>query len=246
MEEEKEKIKLYNRDSLYEKFKNGKRPHEGDFEDLINSTINKLDDGIAKSFEAGLELAPQGDEGKTVISLYEKLSHIEASWLINLKGDEGAKNLHIETQETDEPALFLGRKNQIGINNQDPRYELEVNGLVGAKGRIGTYAQGEVKADGEWVTILKGLEGVNAFEIVAHAHDEKGKGKYALTKATLLNAYSGKHGKIKRINDYYGWRWWHRIRLRWVGTPFDYSLQIKTASDYGDEGCITYHIATLL
>lgn len=246
MEEEKEKVKLYNRDSLYEKFKNGKRPHEGDFEDLINSTINKLDDGIAKSFESGLELAPQGDEGSTVISLYEKLSDADASWLINLKGEEGNKDLYLENKEAENPALFLNRKNQIGINTNDPSCELEVNGVIGAKGRVGTYAQGEISANGEWMTILKGLEGVNAFELVAYAHDEKGKGKYALTRATLLNAYSGNRGRIKRTNDYYGWKWWHRIRLRWVGTPFDYSLEMKTASDYGDEGRINYHIATLL
>ena len=73
-EEENSTSKLLNRESLYERFKNGKRPNEKDFEDLINSSINKLDDGISKSFEAGLELAPQGEEGKEVISLYEKLN----------------------------------------------------------------------------------------------------------------------------------------------------------------------------
>ncbi len=248
MEEEKEteQIKLYNRSSLYKKFKNGNRPQEGDFHDLINSTINKLDDGIAKSFKAGLELAPQDEQDGSVISLYEKLSDPNPSWKLNLSGEDKEKTLDIINQNSEMPAISITQNNCIGLNKRSPNYALDIEGKLGYKGRIGTYAQGEIKANGKWQVVLTGLKGVSAFELMANARDEEGKGKYALLHAVLLNAYTGEQGRIRRTHNYYSWRWWRRIRVRWFGTPFDYGLEMKTASDYGDKGVVNYHIATLL
>mgnify|MGYP000291870728 CR=1 FL=1 len=245
-EEENSTSKLLNRESLYERFKNGKRPNEKDFEDLINSSINKLDDGISKSFEAGLELAPQGEEGKEVISLYEKLNDLHPAWKVSLQGEKGKKNLTILSQQQEGSALTVSPENKIGINQENPQHDLDISGTIASSGRVGTFASGEVPADGKWKTVLENLEGVNAFELIAVAHATEGKGKYALLQASLLNAYSGDGGRIKRTQDYYSWKWWHRIRVRWRGTPFDYSLEIRSGYDYGEGGVIQYNIGKLL
>lgn len=244
--EETEKLKLFNRESLYEKFRNGKRPEERDFKDLIYSSINKLDDGISKSFEAGLELAPQGEEGEDLISFFEKLNDLSPSWKIRLQGEKGEKNLNITSNQQLVNTITLTKENKLGVNHESPQHELDVNGTIASSARIGTYAVGEVAADGQWKTILKNLEGVNAFEMMAVAHSTEGKGKYAMMQAHLLNAYSGKGGRIKRIQNYYSWKWWHRIRVRWRGTPFDYSLEIRSGYNYGEGGVIKYNIGKLL
>lgn len=246
MEEENEKSKLFNRESLYEKFKNGKRPEEKDFEDLINSTINKLDDGISKSFDGGLELAPQGEEGEDLISLFEKLNDLLPSWRIRLQGEKGKKSFNFKSNDQEVNALTITQDNKLGVNVENPKHELEIMGAMASSARIGTYAVGEVVADGKWKTILSDLEGVNAFEMMAVAQATKGKGKYAMLQASLLNAYSGKGGRVKRIQNYYSWKWWHRIRVRWRGTPFKYSLEIKSGADYGEGGTIKYNIGKLL
>ena len=62
---------LYNRESLIEKFKNGSRPQENDFKALIESTINKLDDGLSNNFTDGLQLAPSQKNSNKLISFYE-------------------------------------------------------------------------------------------------------------------------------------------------------------------------------
>lgn len=246
MVEEEKKSKLFNRESLVDKFKNGKRPEEKDFEDLINSTINKLDDGISKSFETGLELAPQGETGSDLISLYEKLNDLSPAWRIRLLGEAGNKTLNINSLKQESSAFTINSKNKVGINVEDPQYDVDVAGTVAAAGRVGTFASGEVRADGKWKTILTHLEGVNAFELIAVAHAKEGKGKYALLEASLLNAYSGNKGRIKRTNDYYSWKWWHRLRIRWRGTPFNYSLEIRSGIDFGNEGIIKYNIGKRL
>jgi len=240
--------KLYNRDSLYEHFKNGTRPTENHFFDLINSTINKLDDGISKDFENGLQLAPQtqnNGNGEKVISFYEQLDGSSPLWTINLIGAGRDKMLSIKNEQNKEVLLSLTQNGKIGINNADPKYDLDVNGTAGMKSRIGTFEQGIIKANNQWQPILKGLKSCNMFEVVAMAYGEHGGGKYASLHAIASNAYSGKRGRIRCSRDYYGWKWWRRIGLRWVGNSFNYDLEMKTFSDYGRSGEIAYSITRL-
>lgn len=246
MNEDKPLAKLYNRDSLFEKFKNGRRPEEKDFEDLINSTINKLDDGIAKSFKSGLELAPKGESAERLISLFEKLNDTDPAWVFNLKGKVSKKSLHIESVAHKNSIMSFTTDNKVGVNKENAMHELDVAGTIGMQRRVGTYASDRIPANGQWFRILSGLKGVNAFELIASANGKEGQGKYALLHANLLNAYRGKNGKIKRTQDYYGWKWWHRLKVRWTGSPFNYNLELKSASNYGEEATIDYHICQLL
>lgn len=101
-------------------------------------------------------------------------------------------------------------------------------------------------ANGEWQTVLTDLEGISAFEVIAYAQEKPGAGKYCVLHSIVLNAYNGKKGRIHAKCDYYGWKWWMGLKLRWIGTPFKYKLQIKTCSNYGIDGSIEVCIQRLL
>ena len=240
--------KIKNRDSLYDLFLNGKRPVQDDFHDLIDSTLNKLDDGISKDFENGLQLAPQKIGGQTsgkLISFYEQLDGSNPIWIAGLNGEKNNRNLYFKFEPSEIELLTLTRNKTIGVNNSQPKYEFDVNGTIGMTSRRGTYAEGSVRANGEWHTILRGLKTCNIFEITAIANGLPGKGMYATMHAIASNAYSGKRGRIHCRRDYYSWKWWRRLRLRWTGTPFNYDLQIKTCSDFGSEGEINFNVCQL-
>jgi hypothetical protein len=240
--------KIYNRESLYQYFKNGSLPTEKHFHDLINSTINRLDDGISKDFSNGLQLAPQASDeqkGENLISFYEQLDGSDSLWTIGLMGTASDKMLNIKSEQDQKNILSLSHGGKIGINKSHPKYTLDVNGAVGMHSRVGTFKKGTIKANSQWQPILKGLEGCNQFEVTAIAHGKEGEGKYASIYAIASNAYSGKNGRIRYTRDYYGWKWWKRIGLRWVGNPFDYDLEIRTFSDYGDFGEIEFSITKL-
>ncbi len=199
-------------------------------------------------FKDGLQLAPEsqdGEIGEKVISFYEQLDGTDPLWTISLIGTAEEKKLSVKSENSDEVLLTMTPEGRIGINNPEPQYNLDVNGIVGMKSRIGTYKKGIIKANNEWQPILKGLKSCNMFEVIAMAYGKEGEGRYASLHAIASNAYSGKRGRIHCSRDYYSWKWWRRIGLRWVGSPFNYDLEMKTFSDYGISGEIEYSITRL-
>ena len=118
----------------------------------------------------------------------------------------------------------------MGIGTMLPNFKLEVNGMVGMSGRVGTFQSGEIPADGRWHTIVKDLAGVQGFEILAYAGGRSGRGKYAISQAIALATYG--QGSIRHVKASYGF-FWRKISFRWVGTENDYRLEAKTAGNYG-------------
>lgn len=240
------KQRLYNRESLIEKFKNGSRPEENDFKALIESSLNKLDDGLSTNFTEGLQLAPSQKNSAKLISFYQDLNQKQSDWNLSLEGKENEKSLQFQSGNSQDSLCTFHSSQRVGISNKDPKFMLDVAGEIGMRTRIGTFAQGELLADGNWHPVLKNLKYIQALEIIAHAYGEKGKGKYAVLHAFLMNAYAGKKGSIKKTQNYFGWKFWHRLKIRWKGTPFNYRLEIKTASNYGENAVIKYNICKLL
>lgn len=101
-------------------------------------------------------------------------------------------------------------------------------------------------ANGEWQTILSDLKGVSAFEINGYSQGETKSGNYCVIHAISLNGYAGKRGHIYCHHNCYGWNWWRRLKLRWIGIPHNYELQIKTRSNYGFKGRIIVYVKSLL
>ena len=52
---------IRNRNTLIEGFSKGQRPTADDFKNLIDSTVNILDDGFSKDAQSGIKLAPISD-----------------------------------------------------------------------------------------------------------------------------------------------------------------------------------------
>ena len=224
---------LLTRSTLKNLFTRGSVPTEVNFSDFIDSTVNKVDDGFSQSPEHGFMLAPQGPNRK-IMSFFESIRDPQAAFSLSLNPNRHSKGLSIDDAEHNS-ILFLRETGDVGIGTTTPQYKLEVNGMAGMAGRVGTYASGEVKANGEWQTILDELEGIQAFELVAQAGAREGRGKYAFTYAVALSNYGS--GTIKHIRSTYSrvlGPLFHRISFRWFKSDDGtYQLQVRTVQNYG-------------
>ncbi|HEY8402140.1 MAG TPA: adhesin, partial [Cytophagaceae bacterium] len=139
--------------------------------------------------------------------------------------------------------LTLTNSGKVGINNNNPEFELDVKGAVAMSGRIGNAYQGKVLADGKWHPILTDLNGCHAFEIVAGIGKKK-TGRYALIHAFALSTFGKSKSKIDIRQAYYGVRS-NRIELKWTGTTYSYNLEMRTRNTYDGEFYIQYYISKL-
>ena len=77
---------LQDRDTLRNYFRQGTIPQEVHFHDLIDSVVNKVDDGLDKDLVNGLQLSPQGSS-KKVMSFFENIKDKKNSWSVLLNPD---------------------------------------------------------------------------------------------------------------------------------------------------------------
>jgi hypothetical protein len=231
------------RNSLKELFKKGKMPQDGDFADLIDSMINQADDGISKTIENGLLLRPSGDASQKLLSFFKNIEDKSPIWAIKVDKSNGAWGIYNNKQK---PALVITQDenglNQVGIQTEAPQYELDVQGVVGMTGRIGNVTN-RILADGQWHTIIDNLNGCHAFEIMAGAGKPK-TGKYALLQAKAISTFGDSNNEIAILQAHYGASD-NKIQLRWRGTTFNYSLEMRTKGNYGDNVHIKYFITRL-
>lgn len=245
----KKKTKPDNRETLKSYFKNGNRPTQENFERLIDSVINKADDGISKDLDDGLILAPEGENSNRTVSFVEKIGQNHPSWSIDLvDGADGASSglgfLQPDKEDAHKAKLFFNNNGRVGIHTNDPKTDLEVQGTIGIQSRIGTYKMGTVPANGRWQPILKKLDGCNAFEVIAQVGIPK-TGKHALLHATAVSTFGQFKNRIRRTQSSFGWWWWDRLAIRWKGDQKNFRLEVKTRSDYGGNTQIKFHITRL-
>lgn len=220
-----------NRNTLKNFFRNGKSPSENEFSDLIDSTWNKVDDGLNRTEADGLKLTPIGN-ATTLVSLYDKITAVEPRWQIAINPDQN-KGLFFQQSGGMAATMMFSDEGNIGVKTSQPRAELDISGNVCATGRMGGYKIGYAPANGQWHTIVSNLAGFNAFEIMAAAEGNKGEGNYVMAHAIALNACQGASGKIRIISTSYGWfDFRDKIFFRWRGTPENYNLQIRTGKHY--------------
>lgn len=232
-----------NRDTLKDYFRRGKRPDEQAFADLIDSSLNTLDDGFNHSSQIGVGLTPMSEEG-VVISTYRNPEDAQAIWEIAVDRKSGDLQIRRRIEMVSNPVLTL--KYHAGESQHDS--DIVFNGTVHSRGRKGSYKTGKVNADGKWHDILSQAdrmdEGCWAFEIVAGC-GERNKGRYALLVATAMHCF-GSRPKIRKIRSTFG-IWGNKICLRWVKEKdrFSCKLQIKTYFKYGEGTEIDYQIMSL-
>lgn len=230
---------LQNRETLKSYFRRGQLPTEGNFHDLIDSLINKVDDGMSKTVDDGLMLSPIG-ESKKLISFYKSIEDKSPEWRIEIF--EGESNLCFSNRMGDTVGAF-NERGRLGINTEEPKYELDVNGVIGQKGRMGTAFNGKIPADGNWHKIASNLNGCFMFEVVAGVGKKK-TGKYALLHATAISTYGKSKNRIKKVQAHYSVRS-NRLEIKWTGTTYDFNLELRTRSNYGDNIAVCYHVQNL-
>lgn len=235
---------LQNRDTLKGYFKKGQMPSEGHFNDLIDSMVSKVDDGLSKTIDEGLTLSPIGASRK-LISFYKSIEDKNPAWSYDIESGNGTLNLNNFRGKN---VLSLTQDGRVGVSTPSPNYELDVNGLVGMKGRMGTYTQGKVPGNGKWQTILPELNGCHAFEVVAGIGKPR-TGKYSLIHAIAISTFGKSRNKIKVVQGYYGVRC-NKLQLRWTGETYSFNLELRTRckymSDEMKEECnIQYYISSL-
>ncbi|ASZ12277.1 hypothetical protein KTO58_13335 [Chitinophaga pendula] len=242
--------KIYRREELKQYFKNGVMPNENHFAYLIDSTINKHEDGFLKDEQNGLLISTLG-QSRRLISFYRTTDDLDPFFLIEKEEGQqpGLRMQPFDTgrQETgqDEKSFFFHLDGSLGIGKKaSPDVKVDINGFVAMQGRTGTFKTGKIAANGKWQTILADLDNCQAFEVIART-GKKGTGRFAMMHAYAVSAFGGRHNKVRQSCAFFGFCW-NKIKLRWKkGHTHNYELQLRTNSNYGAGIDVYYQIARL-
>lgn len=256
------------RTTLKAYFRDGALPTAKHYRDLIDSSVNQVEDGFEKTPADGLILTSVGASPK-LLSLYNGLGAAHPSW--TLEHGDAPGSLHFRQgkgPEADRPstgaahtagghAMSLTADGRLGVNVAEPGYRLDVDGVARMSGRIGQPSPGyaTVPADGLWHDITDAITGCQAFEIMAGAGGEKEKGRYSLLHAIAMNTYHPRNPilnwlfrrrPIKATTAMYG-SYADRIRLKWVADrkQHHFRLRIRTNAKFGDGYVIRYYLTRL-
>lgn len=241
------------RQTLKNYFKRGALPSEEQFSDLIESSLNMLDDGFSRSPANGIEIATHGERDR-LVTFFRGTQPTDAKWSLGFRDDQDRLHFLPRMDEEARPALTVAPEGCVGVNRGDPAWALDVNGVVRAEGRIGGQLTEETSApaDGEWHDISGPLRGCNALEIMAGV-GKKATGKYALMHAFALNTFQprgiffnflNRKNRITYHQAYYLSRR-DKLKLEWFSAPDHYRLRIRTNSDFGEGVRIRYFITRL-
>ncbi len=227
-----------NRNTLKSFFNQGKRPSAADFEDLIDSALNIMDDGFSGSLQTGICLTPAEDQER-VLSLFGHQSDSLPTWTAAI--DKTNKNLKINAVADENKGTTLV---EMDYSPENEMQNIHVHGLVRSQGRRGTYRCGSVEADGKWHDIL--MENYNAckiYEVVAFWNNDEKK-RHALLMATAMHCF-GRHTRVWKLRSHYRRRG-SKICIRWKKQHRDAipSLQLKTKRNY-KQNLIQYEISIL-
>ncbi len=243
-------MSLFNRQTLKNFFKKGQFPTEVHFSYLIDSTVNKIDDGFAKSETGGLSLSPVGESEK-LISVYDEISDEDSLWQFELDKNGQDRGLNIADGKGNSQ-LYFKDNGKVGVHTEDPEYDFEVNGTIAALNRIGIFSKGNCAANGDWHTILTKdqLQDLGTFEIIAQVKKPPKDDTRPPAAATLygIATHCFDKGRVRVTRNQFGFpAFFYRLCLRWHGKKDDFCLQMRTGWNYGlDEKemsfLIHYHV----
>lgn len=209
---------LRQRSELKRYFAKGQTPSESNFIDLIDSTVNLLDDSV-------IRIIKNDKANAAAILTPNPQAATPARQGANNSGNGGANASEALAGPTTDN---LAVQSKVAQSTQ------------GLPNGVQTF---EVPANGKWTPILTQLNGIRAYNIVAAANNNVGKA--ALLHATALSIYGLKKSTITETSLSYGGLW-NKIKLRWTGDRHNFSLEIRTTVNYGDNVNIKVFITTLL
>lgn len=245
----KERKKLYGRAELKKYFRNGEIPTETHFGYLIDSVIVQHDDGFSKDEEHGYIISPLGSS-KRLITFYKGMDRLEPYYYIEKDGQDSPSlrfipgNSDLSEEDKIKFSTFFHQNGSLGLGKRcSPDLKLEADGFIGMQGRAGTYKHGSIPADGKWYAIAEELDNCQAFEIIART-GRKGTGKFSIMHAIALSAFGRSRSKIRKTSAHYGF-FWNKLNLRWTGTTHNYSLELRSNSNFGTGINIFYNVTKL-
>ncbi|MBB1487168.1 hypothetical protein [Oceanospirillum sediminis] len=200
-----------NRSTLKNYFRRGAMPSAEHFADLVDSSLNTLEEGFDKTPEQGFKISSL-EENASLMSFYRDSDPDARLWSASYHNeiDSLLFNRHLpatlsrdgaqDSPATDQPllsnaekergrtVLALTQQGRIGVGTAQPEQTLDVAGVMRSHGREGTQQgqQAGVPADGHWHTISPRLEGCQALEVVAGVGIRR-SGRYALIRAVAMN-----------------------------------------------------------
>lgn len=245
-----------NRGTLKNYFRKGAMPSAENFADLVDSTVNQIEDGFAKPPETGFQLTALDQQH--LLSFYQQNDPNSPLWSIGFKPQQDSLQIVAARQNSEQPGLALTPEGKMGIGTDSPQQTLEVNGTIAAKGRIGsTLISEDIPADGKWHDLTPSLEGCHMFEVVAGI-GIRHTGRYALLRAIAINTCSPNRWKFWpwhkrnpiRVQQGYFHSRADELKLRWKqtvehGDIRPYVLQIRSNTSYGPNRIIRYHLTSL-
>ncbi|TVQ32553.1 MAG: hypothetical protein EA356_13210 [Geminicoccaceae bacterium] len=224
------------RKTLRNYFRGGALPTAEHFGELIDSSVNKVDDGFDKTPADGLKIAWLS--APNFMSFYRGDVFGPAVWRVSHDPDRDSLQFNSERGPT-VTSLAIAR-GRVGVNTPAPTAELDVAGTLRTRGRIGYPARDRaVPADGEWHPLTDWLTGCQAFEVMAGVGGGPKSGRYALVHAVAMNAFNpqrfwsdwfGRSRPIRTLHAAYG-RSGDRLALRWRTHPTErrsYRLELRS------------------
>lgn len=229
-----------NRTVLRNYFKSGQMPREDHFQDLIDSSLNLVEEGFDRSPESGFKITNMGTRDE-LFSFYKYNNSEKALWNmryaedgseaiewvsgreLSKESDPAANQDQLENGSSSaRPTLVMHQNGSVGIGKGTPRSALDVAGFVQSEGRLGGIHK-KVDAGANWTPVTDPLDGCHGFEVVAGVGGAKRSGKYALLHAVALKTYMRQGWFAERIDRYRGIRITqacyrnrhHRIKLSW-------------------------------
>ena len=117
-----------NRSDIKNLFLKGKMPKENDFHDLIDSTINSIDDGIIKEKGKGFKILSSGPN-KEIMSFYDNIKDLTPTWEVNQISDDGDEGFNIQ-EANGGSRFFIKKGGDIGLGTSTPSSKLDVKGIT--------------------------------------------------------------------------------------------------------------------
>lgn len=251
------------RPTLKSFFRNGALPTAEHYRDLIDSTVNQVEDGFSKTVPDGLRIHSVGSSLR-LLSLYQGAGTPDPSWVFEHGDHQGALHLRPQSVRLGRPdapdgdaaadvapgegqappsGLSLTPDGRIGIGHEAPDWRLDVHGVARMAGRIGlpTARIASVPADGRWHDITRPMTGCQAFEVMAGAGGERLEGRYSLLHAIAMNAF---HPRNPILNWMFRRRairaqtavygsYADRLRLRWLATGERHHFKLQLRTNAG-------------
>jgi hypothetical protein len=245
-------MNLRNRITLKRNFSKGRLLSESDFSDLIDSTVNKIDDGFAKDSQDGLQLAPSAQSG-SVLSFYKRITDPKPLWHLDLSSDNEVHHLKLQSP-IEESFINFRNDGYVGVNTKSPECDMHINGELGIKQRRGTYKSGEIESNGKWQTILTESSLISTYEVVASIKGAGGTPQIAGLYALTFRVANKRRTKKLRVSK---GSFFNSIRIKWKKEKnstdpkkVEWSLQLRTLRRYqalpnGNLPSIKFHVTKL-